>query len=252
MKESLLQSPFPRQAFQYLAAQESRHWWFRARNRIILWVLRRKVSGIFNFIEVGCGTGFVIGDIARAFPSLHLEASEYFEDGLVLARQRVPSCSFRQLDATTMTEVEAYDCIGCFDVIEHIEDDELVLVNFQRALRPSGSLLLTVPQHPWLWSAADVYAHHVRRYTVSDLRGKVSRAGFRIRYCSSFVSLLLPLMAFQRLSTRHQPFHLDDEFKISPFLNQFLYLVMQFEFLLLRLGLRLPTGGSLLLLAQKS
>ena len=85
MKESLLQSPFPRQAFQYLAAQESRHWWFRARNRIILWVLRRKVSGIFNFIEVGCGTGFVIGDIARAFPSLHLEASEYFEDGLVLA-----------------------------------------------------------------------------------------------------------------------------------------------------------------------
>ena len=116
-----------------------------------------------------------------------------------------------------MEEQNIYDCIGIFDVIEHIDADECVLSNLNRALRNGGFLMLTVPQHPWLWSAADDYAHHVRRYSVHDLRRKVLQAGFRIEYCTSFVSLLLPLMAWQRLSSRHQKYNPDDEFKINPF-----------------------------------
>jgi SAM-dependent methyltransferase len=208
-------------------------------------------SSIRNFLEVGCGSGFVTSGIAKAFPAAMLEATEFFEEGLIIARQRVPSCSFRRLDATLMGEDEAYDCIGSFDVIEHIEDDELVLSNFYRALRREGFLLLTVPQHPSLWSAADDYAHHVRRYTRSDLCRKVRRAGFRIEYCTSFVSLLLPIMALQRYFSRNNEYNPDDEFKISPLLNLLLYLVMQVEFVLLRGGLRFPAGGSLLLLARK-
>jgi len=243
--------PFPESAFSYLAAAEERHWWFRSRNQIIIWILQSKSRGIRNFLEVGCGTGYVISGIARAFPTLHLEASEYFEDGLVFARQRVPSCTFGQLDATAMAERDTYDCIGSFDVIEHIEADELVLSNFHQALRSGGLLALTVPQHPWLWSAADAYAHHVRRYKRSDLLRKVRSAGFRIEYSTSFVSLLLPIMALQRTSSRKKQYDPDSEFKISPPLNFLLYLVMQIELVLLRLGLRFPAGGSLLLLARK-
>ena len=125
-------------------------------------------------------------------------------------------------------------------------------MNYHRALRTGGYLLLTVPQHPWLWSPADTYAHHVRRYTASGLHRKVMRSGFAIRYCSSFVSLLLPLMALQRLLARNRPYNPDGEFLISPFLNSGLYLVMHLEHVLLRLGLRFSVGGSLLLLAQKS
>lgn len=251
MERHLSQKPFPKEAFDYLASAESRHWWFLSRNQIITWVLKGRAEKLANFLEVGCGTGFVISGIAKAYPSLELEASEYFEDGLVFARQRLPECRFRQLDATAMGEENAYDCIGSFDVIEHIDADETVLFNFNRALRSGGFLLLTVPQHPWLWSAADLYAHHVRRYTVQELRRKVLHAGFRIVYCTSFVSLLLPLMALQRLSSRNQNYNPDDEFKISPLLNTALYLVMQLELILLRLGLRFTAGGSLLLLARK-
>lgn len=251
MKAQNLSQPFPEQAFDYLARVERRHWWFRARNKIIIWTLGKRVGSIQTFLEVGCGTGYVISGIAKAFGTLHLEASEYFEDGLIFAKERLPQCLFRQLDATAMSDVNAYDCIGSFDVIEHIEADESVLSNFKRALRPGGHLILTVPQHPWLWSAADDYAHHVRRYTKSELCRKVIGAGFRIDYCTSFVSLLLPLMALQRLSSRNQNYNPDEEFKISPFLNAGLYLVMHLELALLRLGLRFPLGGSLLLLAHK-
>ena len=244
--------PFPEHAFNFLADIEDRHWWFRSRNQIIIWILRGREYGLNNFLEVGCGTGYVISGIARAFPSLCIEASEYFENGLAFARSRVPECTFRQLDATVMSDKNAYDCIGSFDVIEHIQADELVLANFYRALRKGGLLLLTVPQHPWLWSAADNYAHHVRRYTRSDVCRKVRAAGFRIEYCSSFVSLLLPMMILQRVSSRDGKYRPDDEFKIIPLLNTLLYLVMQVEIVLLRLGVKFPAGGSLLLLARKS
>lgn len=246
-----LRTPFPPSSFQYLAAAESRHFWFRSRNSILLWLLRTRIGEIQNFLEVGCGTGFVISAIAKAFPKVDLEASEYFDEGLVFAKQRVPHCRFRQLDATAMEEENTYDCIGSFDVIEHISTDEIVLSNFYRALRHGGFLLLTVPQHPWLWSSADDYAHHVRRYTHNELRRKVLHAGFELKYCTSFVSLLLPLLALQRLLPRKQNYNPDDEFKISPFLNFALYLVMRFELILLQLGLRFPAGGSLLLLARK-
>ena len=244
-------SPFPQSAFRYLAETETKHWWFRARNQAILWLMQSRMRGIHDFLEVGCGTGFVISGIARAFPELRLEASEYFEEGLVFARQRVPQCRFRQLDATAMEEENAYDCIGSFDVIEHIVADECVLSNFHRALCTGGGLLLTVPQHPWLWSEADDYAHHVRRYTEKELRHKVLKAGFRIDYCTSFVSLLLPLMTLQRLLSSNHNYNPDDEFKISPLLNAALYQVMQLELALLGLGIRFPAGGSLLLMASK-
>lgn len=245
------ESPFPKLAFEYLAAAENKHWWFQARNNLIIWIFRSRVHGIKRFLEVGYGTGYVISGIAKALPELELEASEYFENGLAFARQRLPQCRFRQLDATEMLDENLYDCIGSFDVIEHIDADETVLHNFHRALRHGGFLLLTVPQHPWLWSPADVYAHHLRRYTDKELKEKVLNAGFRIDYCTSFVSILLPLMAFQRLFRADQKYNADDEFKISPFLNAGLYSVMRIEFILLKFGLRFPVGGSLLLLARK-
>ena len=246
-----MHTPYPGDAFAYFAKAEDQHWWFRSRNQIIIWILKSRAARLHSFLEVGCGTGYVINGIARVFPWLKLEASEYFEDGLAFAKQRLSGCSFRQLDARAMIETETYDCIGSFDVIEHIDADQVVLANFYRALRPGGVLLLTVPQHPWLWSATDDYAHHLRRYTRNDLGSKVLRAGFQIEYCSSFVSLLLPVMALQRLSSRTCKYDPDSEFKINPLLNQLLFLIMQFELAVMKFGLRFPVGGSLLLLARK-
>lgn len=251
VKRNLSSQPYPDEAFEYLALAEARHWWFLSRNHIITWILKNKTTSLVNFLEVGCGTGFVISGIAKAFPNLELEASEYFDEGLVFARQRLPQCHFRTVDATAMAEKNAFDCIGSFDVIEHIDADEQVLFNFYRALRIGGFLLLTVPQHPWLWSAADDYAHHLRRYTIQELRSKVLNAGFRIEYCTSFVSILLPLMVIKRLSSHNQNYNPDDEFKLHPLLNRLLYAVMQLELIFLRLGVQFPAGGSLLLLARK-
>lgn len=247
-------TPFPVNAFAGLAALESSHWWFRGRNRLLLWILQDKIRPISNYLEVGCGTGFVLEAVARKFPRLTLEATEYYNTGLNYAKARTPSCQFKEIDAMQMNDISCYECIGCFDVLEHIEDDDLVIENFHNALRPSGHLLLTVPQHQWLWSATDDFAHHKRRYSRKELVSKLRRAGFRVTYTSSFVSLLLPLMAAQRLSSSKSKGHeysIHDILSIHPILNRCFYAIMLIEVWLLELGFTFPTGGSLVLVAQK-
>ena len=156
-------TPFPKLAFDALALAEARHWWFRARNRVIIWVLKSRIGKIRNFLEIGCGTGFVLEGIQQEYPETTLSGTEFFDEGLMHARRRVPSASFEKLDARAMNDAERFDVIGAFDVIEHIDEDEQVLANLSRALQKDGHILLTVPQNHWLWSAADESACHVRR-----------------------------------------------------------------------------------------
>lgn len=251
MSESARQRYFSPSAFAELATYESGNWWFRSRNAIILWALRRHCAGFRSFLEVGCGTGFVLEAIRRRYKEAELHGSEYFEEGLVHARQRVPSASFRQIDATTMDDIERFDVIGAFDVLEHIEDDEKVIANLSRAIMPGGVLLLTVPQHRWLWSAMDEYACHVRRYSRDELVSKVRRAGLDVEYVSSFVSLLLPLMWLSRVRAKDASVDPMSEFKISRWLNAGLEAVMRVERFLISAGMRFPVGGSLLLVGRR-
>jgi trans-aconitate methyltransferase len=246
-----LQVPFPKSYFSMLAKAESKHWWFRARNDLLLWTLRNKVEPFASFLEVGCGTGYVLEAVSRAHPNVNLFGAEFYEEGLAFAKSRTPTASFRQLDATIMDDYNCYDVIGAFDVIEHIADDERVLKNLATALTDNGALIVTVPQHRWLWSDADVQAGHQRRYSRIDLLKKIEKAGLSVVYVTSFVSLLVPLMWCVRVRKRNGGYESKSEFDIPDFLNQILLYVMRIEAGLLRLGLRLPIGGSLLVVAKK-
>ena len=72
----------------------------------------------------GCGTGFVTQAIADVYPEMKITGSEYFEDGLVFARNRVPGANFIQLDARIMPYESDFSMVGVFDVLEHIKEDE--------------------------------------------------------------------------------------------------------------------------------
>ena len=237
--------------FAHLASVEGGHWWFRARNRVLLWVLATKVGHFQNLLEVGCGTGFVLKELRRAYPHAELFGADYFNEGLDFARKRVPTALFRQQDITEMTEAEQFDVIGAFDVIEHIEQDEDVLRNLARALQPGGALLLTVPQHRWLWSTVDEQACHVRRYVRKELLDKVRDVGLQVEYVTSFVSILLPAMWANRLRARSEDFDELSEFRLPVWLNSLLEAAMCLELVLLKSGVRFLAGGSLLVLARK-
>jgi len=237
--------------FSELSRLESENFWFRARNQLIIWALRTYKSDASNFLEVGCGTGFVLSGIAHAHPKLALSGSEIFIDGLYRAAERVPSAHFMQMDARRVPFVEEFDAIGAFDVLEHVEEDETVLAQLHRAIKSGGVLLLTVPQHPWLWSASDEHACHVRRYTRKEIEQKVRASGFTLIRSTSFVTSLLPAMMLSRILNRNTNFNATAELKINTLLNNVFYGLMKLEICGIKVGFNYSIGGSRLIVARK-
>jgi len=177
--------------FADLAGLEAGHFWFRARNRLIIWALGEYCPEFRSFLEIGCGTGYVLSGMAKAYPNVQFHGSEIFTAGLAFAAGRKPTINFMQMDATNIPFVDEFDAIGAFDVLEHIEEDGQVLMQMYNALKPRGVVLLTVPQHAWLWSQVDDYSCHVRRYSANELHAKLGAAGFEILRSTSFTSVLL-------------------------------------------------------------
>jgi len=243
---------FYKENFASLAESEANNFWFIARNKIICWALRKYFPGMASLLEVGCGTGFVLSGISSAFPDVRIVGSEIYTDGLKFAASRLPECELVQMDARKMPYREEFDVVSAFDVIEHIAEDTLVLENLYRAVKPGGGCIITVPQHQWLWSPVDEAACHQRRYSAADLHAKAKAAGFTILKSTSFVTLLLPLMLASRFSKRKKTQQdVGGELRINPVLDRMLRAVMMAEFLLLRMGVSLPIGGSRLLVLQR-
>jgi len=241
------------EVFAELAALEEGSFWFAERNELICWALRRYASGLGDYLEMGCGTGHVLSAVHEAFPGTRCVGIEPFEDGLKIARGRLRDVELRQGDGAGLDEERAYDAIGSYDVLEHIVDDRGVLRNMARALRPGGTLVLTVPQHPWLWSDTDEAGEHVRRYRRPELVERVGSAGLEVVRCTSFVTTLLPALALSRLLRRWRaPQDSLSELRMAGWAQAALRPALALDRLLIRAGASLPAGGSLLLVAQKS
>lgn len=240
--------------FEQFAAIESSHFWFKGRNELIADMLASYFPVAQNLLEIGCGTGVVLAGIRQRFPDISLTGTEALVSGLDYAAKRVADATVFQMDARAIPFDAEFEVIGAFDVLEHIEEDKRVLRQMYRACRQGGGIILTVPQHPFLWSATDEYACHKRRYTRQELVGKVESAGFVVQRVSSFVSLLLPLMVLSRLlqrkpATKSNP--IDAGFKIGNPLNRVLGFVLELERFAIKRGASFPMGGSLLLVGRK-
>ncbi len=238
--------------FQELSRLEDDHFWFENRNHLITWAVQHYFPSLKKFFEMGCGTGFVLRGIRHIRPTAVLSGTDIYTEALIFAQQRVPDAEFFQMDGQSIPFYQEFDVIGAFDVIEHIADDETVLQQMAKALKPNGGLLLTVPQHRFLWSHIDELSFHKRRYSRTDLVKKVEAAGFEVLRVTSFVSLLLPLMWLRRLLKvkAHADFDMYAEFRINRQVNFLLHQVMRIEAAFIRAGISFPAGGSLFLVAR--
>lgn len=252
--EGLEPDGYDPRAHAELANLEADNWWFRSRNALIVEAVGRWFPDAPTYLEIGCGTGFVLRGLTEAFPDMAMVGSELFLTGLAETQSRLPNATLIQMDARHMPFREEFSLVGAYDVIEHIEEDLKVLTNIHGALRPGGGLILTVPQHEWLWSLADEQAHHVRRYTRSRLHSVVRSAGYEILWSRSFVSLLTPLMLLSRRAGSDEARQRDPyiDFRIKPSVNRTLERVSSIERSMVRHGVRFPVGGSRILVARKA
>ncbi len=238
-------------AHDALVEAEGRHFWFKSRARLVRWVLHRYLPRTTKLLEVGCGTGFILAEIRVSFPAMRLTATDALLTSLALASRRLPGVCFYQADACRIPFREEFDVVAAFDVLEHLDDDTGALREMAQAIRAGGSLLLTVPQHPWLWGEVDSWSRHRRRYTRRGLVATLNRAGLELAFATSFSTLTLPLLLVNRRRKVRQ-FDPLSELRIGDGANTALGWISAVERGLIHGGMTFPWGGSLLAVARRA
>lgn len=190
-------------AYLEMAETESRHWWFCGRRQILTRVLSSlALAKTVRILEIGSGTG---GNLAMLAQFGAVSALEMDDTARTLAAQKTGGAFDIRAghcpDQIPFTDKQ-FDLICLFDVLEHIPDDAATLAALPGLLAPGGQVVLTVPAYRWLWGAHDEYLHHQRRYSASELKKKITAAGFELETFTYFNTLLFPLAALVRLKER--------------------------------------------------
>lgn len=128
------------------------------------------VSG--NVLEIGCGWGRGLDLLTKAAD--HYTGIDKNEDLINALRAEYRNATFVAASIPPLTTVadNTFDYIVTFQVIEHIQNDDLFISEAHRVLRPGGRLLLTtvnrafsLTRNPW----------HVREYDADSLKALMSR-----------------------------------------------------------------------------
>ena len=232
---------------------EASHWWYRARRRI----LRSVISGITlpkgaSILDIGVGPGSNLYSIYPKDATLcGIEPSSAL---VKVANQRgdVPVFVGTAESLPPSVNSKVFDAVAMLDVLEHTEDDRLVLANVAERLVEGGVLILTVPAYQLLWTTHDVAVGHFRRYRLRRLAKLLRQQGFGIERATYFNALLLmPLAAFRiarRLMGAKEAVS-DTRFRVRG-LNHLLFHIFSLERHLLR-WLNFPAGVSILVIARR-
>ncbi|MGH6968069.1 MAG: class I SAM-dependent methyltransferase [Stellaceae bacterium] len=230
--------------YERLAAVEDRMWWTRALRRNLLGVGMR-FAGRPNsrVLDAGCGAGGLLATLASRDPG----GANFGLDRDGFACRLTREKSRRPVAQSSVDDLPfrdaAFDIIFSADVLCHrgVNADR-ALRELRRCLRPGGALIVNLPAYQWLYSAHDRAVDNARRYRRGEVVRLLAAAGFASIRATYWNSVLFPLMVARRLL----PGGGIEVGLLSAPLERLFDAVATFETALLRSGLRLPFGGSIL------
>ncbi len=232
------------------------YFWFKSHYIYAFNVLRwNKVfdSSNVKVIDIGSGEGFFADFLHREnIGSLILD-----DHNLTSLKRSIK----KHDDLGCMSDIcnlpfssESFDLVCALDVIEHIEDDNRALDEVFRVVKKGGYFLMTVPAYKFLYGEHDEFAGHIRRYTLKDVREKLTRACFDVVWFNyakaiAFFPMLL-FRFFKKLSRKSKSKIRPDFFNLPGILNILFNFLLYIEMPLFKYT-RVPFGVSVICLGKK-
>lgn len=164
---------------------------FAARTYLVERAFRRLRPGLM--LDIGCGRGNVTMLAAKYAGTVY--ATDLAGEAIAETRQHLAFHADAHAGIANALTGEwgelpapkrAFDAILLSEVLEHLDDDAAMMRAAHSLLAPGGSLVVTVPGDPSLWTQWDDLAGHVRRYTRNELLTKLRAAGFHIDECTNW------------------------------------------------------------------
>jgi SAM-dependent methyltransferase len=174
------------------------HFWIRRRFEVFQRLAGGLIASAREIAEIGCGHGLLQLQIEKA----HDRDVAGFDLNEVALKQNV-SCRSAIHCYDIFQEEPAlqgkFDLIFLFDVLEHITDEHGFLNALLFHLAPGGKLAVNVPAGMWAYSAYDIAAGHVRRYSIRSLRETAKHNHLGISECTYWGLPLVPTLVLRKL-----------------------------------------------------
>lgn len=231
-----------------LIRSAGRHWWFRSKAAFVATALARTAGPSGGLlVDAGAGAGGLSATVGwdpdRLFlveASARLARHARATRGLAVAQGALPSLPVSGQGA---------DVVLLLDVLEHLDDRAGALVEARRVLVEDGRVVVTVPAHPWLWSATDDALGHRCRFRRRHLEELLVDAGFEVVLSTHVFSwLVVPVWIERQVLARGRP-ALGLE-RSGPLIDRVALVLTAVERLTIG-RLRLPVGSSLLAVGRR-
>ncbi|MBI4778997.1 class I SAM-dependent methyltransferase [Candidatus Falkowbacteria bacterium] len=233
------------------------HFWFSARLKLIENLLKNFLFATNKklILDLGCGTGTELEKLAKYGT---VSALDINQSALALAKEKKCQAILADIEKFTLPK-ENYDVICCFDLLEHLNEDEKVLNNICQSLKNNGYLFFTVPAVKSIFSTHDLALSHRRRYNREELNHKLIKTGFTVMSLGYWNSILFPLEAAVRIIKRFLYFRLFKKIDLRPdtkpinsTMNKIFFAVLNLENILIDHGMKFPFGLTIYGVAKKN
>ncbi len=230
---------------------EELHWWFVGRRQLFGRIIRSlALPQNANILDIGSSTGTNLRLLA--------DLGQTNIKGLDPSPEARKFCAKKGLAEVLLGNVKnipyednSVDLALATDIIEHVDEDNIALIEIFRILKPGGYLLLTVPAFQSLWGIQDDVSQHKRRYRKKGFNILVKSSGFEIEKSYYFNYLLfIPIWATRVFLKIFKPSLRAETDINSKLIN--LILLKIFKADILSAGtVRPPFGVSILTLSRK-
>ncbi len=236
---------------------EQRHFWFRGFKRFVAPLLTQATEGLSHprLLDAGCGTGANLVFLQQYGTPFGLELHWR---GLRFGRERGITRLTQGSVVALPFAASSVDVVLSFDVLYclHQPDEEAAIAEMYRVLRPGGALIVNVAAMALLKGDHSILGGEVHRYTRSELRSRLERAGFRTARITYTNAFLFPITAAVRVVQRLRGLKTGDQnqgdFYVPPGpVNALLSGALALESAFVAAGVNMPVGSSLLCLARK-
>jgi glycosyltransferase involved in cell wall biosynthesis len=147
------------------------------------WTLQRTKPYVGDqLLEIGSGIGNNVRILMQYTNVIATEIEPVYLEVLRNAYQNAPNVEVWEWDATQTPppDLPHTDAILCSNVLEHIEDDQQLIINADQILKPGGRMIFIVPRGEKLYSSLDEAIGHYRRYDNEQLRKLFENIGYEI------------------------------------------------------------------------
>lgn len=157
--------------------------------------ITKKIVGKIKFkncLDVGCASGYMVSEIAKAFPQAKYFGIDIYDKAIKYAKKTYLGIKFKIASASDIPFKDgSFDLILFYETIEHVENPKECLKEIKRVLKKSGILILTMDSGSllfrliWLiwekskgriWKGAHLHPFHHK-----ELEQIIESAGFKIK-----------------------------------------------------------------------